>query len=106
MSSTRIIGRITVAIGTGIAAVAISLTAHDSAAATRPLCQDDVDCHPLPTSTSRRPTTVTSTLGPPPTTSSWNTAPPTTWTPTPTASSSDLPPACPVYKPCAEVPFS
>ena len=46
MFRTRTIGRIAVAIGTGIAAVAISLTAPDIASARPRLC--DFDCAPPP----------------------------------------------------------
>jgi hypothetical protein len=99
MSSTRTVGRIIVAIGTGISAVAISVAAHDIASAI-PQCRDDVDCRPLPTPTSRRPTTTTptTTVGPPP-------PPPTTWGPPPTTPSfpppadpgSEPTPTCPRY---------
>jgi hypothetical protein len=108
MSSARTIGRITAAIGAGITAVAISLTAHDSASATRPLCQDDVDCLPPAPSTTRRSTTTTTSPVPPPTTSSvFPQPPPTTWSPTQTTTSRrDSPPACPLHKPCAEQPVS
>ena len=46
MSSTRTVGRIAVAIGTGIAALAISLTAADIASARPPLCERGIDCPP------------------------------------------------------------
>jgi hypothetical protein len=115
MSSTRTIGRITVGIGTGIAAVAISLTAPEIASVRPPLCQDDIDCRlqgptttslspplptptipPLPTATLWTPTTTTSPAPPPPTTTSPGYRPPTY----------SRPPSCPLNKPCPEVPFS
>ena len=72
MSSTTTVGRITVAIGTGIAAVAIALTAPDIASARPPLCQDDIDCRLRGPTITPGPTTTT----PLPT--------PTFWTPLPT----------------------
>ena len=75
VSNTRTIGRITVAIGAGIAAVAISLTTHDNASAI-PQCQDNADCQPPPPTTTRSTTTThTTTLPPPPPTTSPATPP-------------------------------
>ena len=90
MSSTRTLGRIAVAIGTSIAAVAISLTAPDIASARPPLCEkEDIDCRPPATWYPPPPTT-----GPPPPPT---TGPPPPWPPPPADPGSEPTPTCPRY---------
>ena len=91
MSSTTTMGRIAVAIGTGIAAVAISLTAPDIASARPLLCEkEDIGCLP--------PATLHTPPPPPPNTE----PPPPSPPPTPVASppadpGSEPTPTCPRY---------
>lgn len=108
MSSTRTIGCITVAIGTGITAAAISLTAPDIASVGPPLCQDDIDCRlQEPTTTSLSPP-VKTFWTPLPTATIWTPPPPpptTTWPPTPPPTTPSIPsPADPGSEPTPTCP--